>query len=84
MRAKTLAKKLNNSSINTANILRACGVTNWCDFVKNAKPKTQIKSNKIIKKTNAAATLKNIARRGNTTTKGGMRVRLRDINENEL
>ena len=46
------------------------------------KQKTQIKTPKTVSKTNAAAKLKNIARRGNNTTKGGMRVRLHD-NEKE-
>lgn len=85
IRANTLAKKLNNNSLTTANILRACNVQNWRDFSKKPKAKTQNKTQKITTKTNVAATLKNIARRGNTTTKGGMRVRLRDIEtENEL
>ena len=84
VRANTLAKKLNNNSLCAVNIMRVCNLPNWRDFEKNPKPKMQIKTKKINTKTNVAATLKNIARRGNTTTKGGMRVRLRDINENEL
>lgn len=76
VRANTLAQRLNNNSINTANILRACNVQNWRDFIKKPKTKSQIKTPKTVCKTNAAATLKNLARRNNTTTKGGMRVRL--------
>ena len=85
IRANTLARKLNNDSLATANILHICGVANWRDFVKKPKAKTKVKTQKIKTKTNAVATLKNLARRSNTTTKGGMRVRLRDIEiENEL
>ena len=81
VRANTLAQRLNNNSINTANILRACNVQNWRDFVKKPKTKSQIKTPKTVCKTNAAATLKNLARRNNNTTKGGMRVRLRDTDK---
>ena len=85
VRANTLAKKLNNNSLTAANIMHVCNLPNWRDFEKNPKPKMQIKTKNITTKTNAATTLKNIARRGNTTTKGGIRVRLRDIEtENEL
>lgn len=85
VRANTLAKKINNDSLTAANIMRACNVDNWCDFIKTPKKKMQIKTKKITTKTNAAAKLKNFARRGNNTTKGGMRVRLRDKdNENEI
>lgn len=77
IRANTLAKKINNDSINTANILRTCGVANWRDDIKKTKEKMQ----KINTKTNVAAKLKNIARRGSTTTKGGIRVRLHDIDK---
>lgn len=78
VRANTLARKINNDSLTTANILRACNVDNWRDYVKKSKPKVQKTERKITIKTNSTATLKNLARRGNTTTKGGMRVRLRD------
>lgn len=78
VRANTLARKINNDSLTAANIMRACNVDNWRDFAKMPKQKMQTKTQKITTKTNAAATLKNIARRGNTTTKGGMRVRLHD------
>ena len=81
VRANTLAQRLNNNSINTANILRACNVQNWSDFIKKPKTKSQIKTPKTVCKTNAAATLKNLARRNNNTTKGGMRVRLRDTDK---
>lgn len=84
VRANTLAKKLNNETVTAANIMRACNVNNWHDFVQKPKQIIQIKTAKSHTKSNAAATLKNIARRGNTTTKGGMRVRLRDTNENEI
>ena len=84
IRANTLARKLNNDSLMTANIMRSCNAENWRDFTKTQKQKLQIKNQKSNTKSNAAATLKNIARRGNTTTKGGMRVRLRDTNENEI
>lgn len=85
VRANTLAKKLNNDSLTAANIMRACNVDNWRNFEKIPKAKTQIKTPKTISKTNAAAKLKNIARRGNNTTKGGMRVRLHDKEiENEI
>lgn len=84
VRANTLAQRLNNNSINTANILRACNVQNWRDFIKKPKTKSQIKTQKVVLKTKAATALKNLAQRGNTTTKGGMRVRLRDTNENEI
>lgn len=84
IRANTLARKLNNDTLITANILSACNMQNWRDFAQKPKPKMQIKTKKITTKTNAVATLKNLARRGNTTTKGGMRVRLRDENENEF
>lgn len=84
VRANTLAKKLNNDSLMAANILRACNVDNWRDFSKMQKQKTQIKTPKTVSKTNAAAKLKNIARRGNNTTKGGMRVRLHNIDEYEI
>ena len=79
IRANTLARKLNNDSLMAANIMRTCNAENWRDFAKMPKQKMQTKTQKITTKTNAAATLKNIARRGNTTTKGGMRVRLHDI-----
>lgn len=78
VRANTLAKKLNNDSLMAANILRACNVDNWRNYVKKSKPKVQKTERKITPKTNAAAKLKNLAQRSNTTTKGGMRVRLRD------
>ena len=81
VRANTLAKKLNNSSINTVNIMRVCNNDNWRDYEKNSKPKMQTKTQKINTKTNAAASLKNLAQRGNTTTKGSMRVRLRDFDK---
>ncbi len=79
VRANTLAKKLNNDSLTATNIMRACNMTNWHDFVKKSKPKVQKTERKITTKTNAAAKLKNLAQRSNTTTKGGMRVRLHDI-----
>ncbi len=79
VRANTLARKLNNDSLTAANIMRSCNAENWRDFTKTQKQKLQIKNQKSNTKSNAAATLKNIARRGNTTTKGGMRVRLHDI-----
>ena len=81
VRANTLAQRLNNNSINTANILRACNVQNWRDFIKKPKTKSQIKTPKTVCKIKAAATLKNLARRNNNTTKGGMRVRLRDTDK---
>lgn len=84
IRANTLAKKLNHDSLTAANILRTCNMANWRNFEKNAKPKTQIKTKKITKKTNAATELKNLARRGSTKTKGGMRVRLRYDTEHEF
>ena len=85
IRANTLAKKLNNNSLCAVNIMRVCNIDNWRDFIKKPKAKMQIKTKNITTKTNAATTLKNIARRGNTTTKGGIRVRLRDVEtENEL
>lgn len=85
VRANTLAKKLNDDSLTAANIMRACNMTNWHDFVKKSKPKMQKTERKITAKTNSTATLKNIARRSSTTTKGGMRVRLHDKEiENEI
>lgn len=84
IRANTLAKKLNNDSLTAANIMRSCNAKNWRDFTKTKKQKLQIKNQKSNTKSNAAATLKNLARRGNTTTKGGMRVRLREIDEHEI
>lgn len=84
VRANTLAKKLNNDSLMAANIMRACNMTNWPDFVKKSKSKVQKTERKITAKTNSTATLKNLARRSNNTVKGGMRVRLRDISENEI
>lgn len=78
VRANTLAKKVNNDTLTTANILRVCNIANWRDYEIKPKTKTQIKTPKTVCKTNAATKLKNIARRGNNTTKGGMRVRLRD------
>lgn len=84
VRANTLAKKLNNDSLMAANIMRACNMTNWHDFVKKSKSKVQKTERKITAKTNSTATLKNLARRSNNTIKGGMRVRLRDISENEI
>lgn len=84
IRANTLARKLNNDSLMAANIMRTCNAENWRDFSKMQKQKTQIKTPKTVSKTNAAAKLKNIARRGNNTTKGGMRVRLRDNEEYEI
>lgn len=83
VRANTLAKKLNNNSLTAANIMHVCNMSNWRDFAKKSKAKTQIKTPKTATKTNAAAALKNIARRSNTNTKGGMRVRLR-YDENEI
>lgn len=84
VRANTLARKINNDSLTAANIMRACNMTNWHDFVKKSKPKVQKTERKITTKTNAAAKLKNLAQRSNTTTKGGMRVRLRYDYENEI
>ncbi len=84
VRANTLAKKVNNDTLTTANILRVCNIANWRDYEIKPKTKTQIKAPKTVCKTNAATKLKNIARRGNTTTKGGMRVRLRDNEEYEI
>lgn len=84
VRANTLAKKINNDSLTAANIMRACNVNNWRDFIKTPKRKMQTKNQKITTKTNAATKLKNIARRGNNTTKGGMRVRLHNIDEYEI
>ena len=81
VRANTLARKLNNDSLTAANILRVCNVANWRDFKIKPKAKTQIKTAKLITKTNSTATLKNLARRSNNTTKGGMRVRLRDTDK---
>lgn len=78
VRANTLAKKINNDSLSAANIMRSCNMPNWNDFAQKPKQKVQIKTAKFYTKTNAAATLKNLARRSNNTTKGGMRVRLRD------
>lgn len=84
VRANTLARKLNNDSLTAANIMRSCNAKNWRDFTKTQKQKLQIKNQKSNTKSNAAATLKNLARRGNTTTKGGMRVRLRYSEEYEI
>lgn len=84
IRANTLARKLNNDSLMAANIMRTCNAENWRDFSKMQKQKTQIKTPKTVSKTNAAAKLKNIARRGNNTTKGGMRVCLHNIDEYEI
>ncbi len=81
MRANTLARKINNDSLTTANIMRACNVNNWRDYVKKSKPKMQKTERKITAKTNSTATLKNLVRRSNNTTKGGMRVRLRDTDK---
>lgn len=83
VRANTLAKKVNNDTLTAANILRVCNDANWRDYEIKPKAKTQIKTPKTVCKTNAATKLKNIARRGNTTTKGGIRVRLRYDYENE-
>lgn len=83
-KANTLAKKINNDSLTAANIMRVCNVTNWQDFIKKSKAKTQIKTVEKITKTNAVTTLKNIAQHSNTNTKGGMRVRLREEHENEI
>lgn len=79
VRANTLAEKINNDSLSAANIMRACNVDNWRDYVKKSKPKVQKTERKITAKTNGATTLKNLARRSNNTIKGGMRVRLHDI-----
>lgn len=84
VRANTLARKINNDSLTAANIMRACNMTNWHDFVKKSKPKVQKTERKITAKTNSTATLKNLVRRSNNTTKGGMRVRLRDNEEYEI
>lgn len=81
VRANTLARKINNDSLTAANIMRACNMTNWHDFVKKSKPKVQKTERKITAKTNSTATLKNLVRRSNNTTKGGMRVRLRDTDK---
>lgn len=78
VRANTLARKLNNDSLTAAYIMRSCNVDNWRDYVKKSKPKVQKTERKITAKTNSTATLKNLVRRSNNTTKGGMRVRLRD------
>lgn len=78
VRANTLARKINNDSLTSAYIMRACNVDNWRDYVKKSKLKVQNTERKITAKTNSTATLKNLARRSNTTTKSGMRVRLRD------
>lgn len=84
VRANTLARKLNNDSLAAANIMRACNMTNWHNFVKKTKPKLQKAEQKITIKTNSTPTLKNLARRSNNSTKGGMRVRLRDSEEYEI
>lgn len=84
VRANTLAKKINNDSLTAANIMRACNVNNWRDFIKTPTRKMQTKNQKITTKTNAATKLKNIAWRGNNNTKGGMRVRLHNIDEYEI
>lgn len=84
VRANTLARKINNDSLTSAYIMRACNVDNWRDYVKKSKLKVQNTERKITAKTNSTATLKNLARRSNNTIKGGMRVRLRDISENEI
>lgn len=84
VRANTLAKKINNDSLTAANIMRACNVNNWRDFIKTPTRKMQTKNQKITTKTNAATKLKYIAWRGNNTTKGGMRVRLHNIDEYEI
>lgn len=81
VRANTLARKINNDSLTSAYIMRACNVDNWHNFVQKAKPKVQIKTVKSNIQTNGATTLKNLARRSNNTTKGGMRVRLRDTDK---
>lgn len=78
IRANTLAKKINNDSLTAANIMRACNMTNWHEFAKKSKLKLQKTERKMTAKTNSTDKLKNLARRGNNTTKGGMRVRLRD------
>lgn len=83
VRANTLARKLNNDSLTAAYIMRSCNADNWRDFVKS-KSKVLTTEHKITAKTKAASTLKNLARRGNNITKGGMRVRLHDISENEI
>lgn len=85
VRANTLAKKINNDSLSAANIMRSCNMPNWNDFAQKPKQKVQIKTAKFYTKTNGATTLKNLARRSNNTTKGGMRVRLYDKEiENEI
>ena len=85
VRANTLAKKINNDSLSAANIMRSCNMPNWNDFAQKPKQKVQIKTAKFYTKTNGATTLKNLARRSNNTTKGGMRVRLHDKEiENEI
>lgn len=84
VRANTLARKINNDSLTAANIMRACNVNNWRDFIKTPTRKMQTKNQKITTKTNAATKLKYIAWRGNNTTKGGMRVRLHNIDEYEI
>lgn len=84
VRANTLARKINNDSLTSAYIMRACNVDNWRDYVKKSKLKVQNTERKITAKTNSTATLKNLARRSNNTIKGGMRVRLRDNEEYEI
>lgn len=67
VRANTLAKKLNNDTLSTANIMRICNAKSWQDFVKTPKP--SIKNNDIA---NMASALKNLSYYDNSisTNKG--------------
>lgn len=67
VRANTLAKKLNNNILSTANIMRVCTMEKWRDYVKT--PNRPINTTNL---TNITSAIKNLSRCDNsqTTNKG--------------
>lgn len=73
VRANTLAKRLNNDILSTANIMRVCTMKNWRDYVQT--PNIPINTTNI---TNITSAIKNLSRCDNSTsTNKGFDVNLR-------
>ena len=63
VRANTLAKKLNNDILSTANIMRVCTMEKWRDYVKT--PNRPINTTNL---TNITSAIKNLSRCDNSTS----------------
>ena len=63
VRANTLAKKLNNDILSTANIMRVCNTKSWQEFINT--PKQTIQNTTIADITSA---IKNLSRYDNSTS----------------